>query len=86
MYAEVLNLIERDRLIFGCRDVWRRVVFWIRAEGTDVHLASGDGTVGVDLREVSQWMRCELITTYHNGHEWVLELLVRHLSVDVDTG
>jgi len=54
MYAEVLNLIERNRLIFGRRNVGRRVVFWICAEGADIYLASRDGTVWVDLREISQ--------------------------------
>ena len=54
MYTEILNLVERDRLVFGCRNVGRGVVFWICAEGTDIYLASGDGTVGVDLREISQ--------------------------------
>ena len=24
--------------------------------------------------------------TYHNGDEWLLELLVEHLSADVDAG
>ena len=28
----------------------------------------------------------KLVTAYHDSNEWVLELLVRHLSVDVDTG
>ena len=26
------------------------------------------------------------VSAYHDSNEWVLELLVRHLSVDVDTG
>ena len=54
MYTKVFDLIERDRLIFGCRNVGRCVVLWIRAEGANIDLSGGDGTVGVDLREIKQ--------------------------------
>ena len=54
MYTKVLDLIERNRLIFGCRNVGRCVVLWIRAEGANIDLSGGDGTVGVDLREIKQ--------------------------------
>lgn len=52
MYAKVLDLIKGNGLIFGRRDVGRRVVLWICAESTDVHLASRDGTIGVDLHVI----------------------------------
>ena len=32
------------------------------------------------------WRETKSSTAYHHRDEWVLELLVRHLSVDVDTG
>jgi len=54
MYTEVFNLIERNRLVFRCRNVRRGVVFWICAERADIYPASGDGTVGVDLHEISR--------------------------------
>ena len=86
MYTKVLDLIERNRLVFGCRNVGRRVVLRVRAECTNIYFTSGDRTVGVDLREIRQRMGTKPISTYHNGDEWVLELLVRHLSVDIDAG
>jgi len=60
MYAKVLDFVERDRLVFRRRNIGGRVVLWVRAEGTNIHLASGDGTVGVDLHEIREWMRYEL--------------------------
>ena len=85
MYTKVLDLIERDGLIFGCRNVGRRVVLWICTEGTDIDFSGGDGTVGVDLHEIRRWVDTMLVATYHDSNEWVLEFLVCHLSVDVDT-
>ena len=84
MYTKVLDLAERDRLIFGCRSVGRRIVLWVRAEGANVYLAGGDGAIGVDLHEIRGLMGKKLVGAYHDGNERVLELLVRHLSVDVD--
>ena len=49
MYTKVLNLVERDRLIFGRRSVGWRVVLWICAESANVYLTGGDGAIGVDL-------------------------------------
>jgi hypothetical protein len=54
MYAKVLDLIKGNRLIFGRRNVGGRVVLWICAESTDVHFASRDGTIGVDLHAIKK--------------------------------
>lgn len=49
MYAEIFDLVQWDRLILRCYSVWWRVVLWISPEGTDIDLASRNGTVGVNL-------------------------------------
>jgi hypothetical protein len=56
VYTKVLDLIERNRLVFGCRSVGWRVVLRICAESTNIYLASGDGTIGVDLHAIKQQM------------------------------
>ena len=60
MHTKVLDLVEGDRLVFGCRDVGRSIVLWVRAEGANVYLTGGDGTVGVDLHEIRRWMGREV--------------------------
>ena len=85
VYTKVLDLIERDRLIFGRRSVGWRVILWICAESANIYLTGGDGTIGVDLEGIRRYVGEILSTAYHDSDEWVLELLVRHLSVDVDT-
>ena len=57
MYTKVLDLIERNRLIFRRRNVRGRVVLWICAESSNVYLAGGDGTIGVDLHAIRRNVR-----------------------------
>lgn len=50
VYTEVLDLAQRDGLVFGGDGVGRGVVLGVGTEGADVDLAGRDGAVGVDLR------------------------------------
>lgn len=49
VYTEVLDLVQRDRLVLGGDGVWWCVVLWICAEGSDVNLARRNRAVWVDL-------------------------------------
>lgn len=67
-----------------------RVVLWVGSESADVDLAGRDGTIGVNLRRkgsgrgrMERWDRAFI--THDDGDEGILELLVVHLGVDVDT-
>ena len=70
MHTEILDLVEWDVLVFTARGVGRGVVLGISAECTDVNLSSGDCAVRVD----------------DDCDKGVLELLILHLRVHVDSG
>ena len=61
MNAKILDLIERDGLVLGCRSTWWGVVLRICAESTNIHLASGNGTVGINLDTIRLWIGAGVI-------------------------
>ena len=50
--SKVLDLIERDALVFRCRRIGGRITRRIGAKGPDVYASGRDRAVGVDLHDM----------------------------------
>ena len=70
VHPEILDLVQRDRLILGLRLVWRLITLRICAKSSNLYLPRGAGT---------NWI-------YHYGQKWFGILLIQHLSRTVDPG
>ena len=69
VYAKVFNFVQRNCLVFILTNIWRFEPLGICSEGSEVDFASRDCSDGV----------------HHDGHKWVLEVLIQHLGGDVNT-
>ena len=69
VHAKVFNLVQGNSLVFIRSNIWRFEAFGIGSEGSEVDFASGDCPDGI----------------HHDGDKWVLEVLVQHLSGNINT-
>lgn len=77
--TEIFDLVHRDRLVLRC--LWGGIAFGIRPESADLDFAGRHSAVGVNLQSAPAYVE----PTHDYSEVGIVELLVGHLGVDIDS-